>query len=120
MTYSQTKLNGLSDTEVSHSRVLHGSNKLKMQDYDVFGHVLKNVVVEPMFILLLSACIIYFFAGDYIDGVIMLVSISIVAGISLYQEYRSQNAIQALKKLSASKSKVLRNRIAVQIPVEDF
>ena len=58
--------------------------------------------------------------GDYIDGTIMLVSISIVSGISLYQDYRSQNAIQALRKLSAPKSKVLRNGIAVQIPGEDI
>ena len=50
----------------------------------------------------------------------MLVSIFIVAGISLYQEYRSQNAIQALRKLSAPKSKVLRNGIAVQIPAEEI
>ena len=120
MIYNEVKLNGLSATQVSQSRALYGSNDFKTQDYHVFRHVLKNVVVEPMFILLLSACVIYFFVGNYIDGVIMLVSISIVAGISLYQEYRSQNAIDALKKLSAPKSTVVRNGITTQILTEEI
>ena len=120
MVYNQTKLNGLSDNEVSQSRALYGNNNIEAEDDYVFRHVLKEVVVEPMFILLLIACVIYFFVGDYIDGTIMLVSISIVSGISLYQDYRSQNAIQALRKLSAPKSKVLRNGVAVQIPGEDL
>ena len=62
MVYNQTKLNGLSDNEVSQSRALYGNNNIEAQDDHVFGHVLKEVVVEPMFILLLIACIIYFFA----------------------------------------------------------
>ena len=44
-----------------------------------------------MFILLMVACIIYFLLGGYEEGFIMLASIFIVAGISLYQEVRSRN-----------------------------
>ena len=117
---SQINIQGLSDTQVSQSRNQHGNNSIEIQEDRVFWHVLKEVVFEPMFILLLAACIIYFFVGQYVEGIIMLVSIFIVAGISLYQEYRSQNAIQALRKLSAPKSNVLRNGITVQIPTEEI
>ena len=117
---SQINIQGLSDAQVSQSRNLNGSNTIEIQEDRVLQHVFKEVILQPMFILLLAACIIYFFVGQYVEGIIMLVSIFIVAGISLYQEYRSQNAIQALRKLSAPKSNVLRNGITVQIPTEEM
>src|SRR3954463_4752950 len=82
-------------------------------------HVLKEIVTEPMFIMLLIACTIYFLMLQYKEGFIMLVSIFIVAGISLFQEYRSRNAVEALEKLSAPKAKVLRNGHITNIPTEE-
>lgn len=38
-----------------------------------------------MMILLAAACSVYFFTGETGDGIIMLVAIFIVAGISIYQ-----------------------------------
>ncbi len=98
---------GLTEEQVTDSRQKYGSNTLEMQEDRVLLQVLKDVVLEPMFILLLAACIIYFVVGQYQEGFIMLVSIFIVAGISLFQEYRSQNAVLALKKISAAKGKVI-------------
>ena len=120
MITTQINIKGLSDAQVSQSRNQFGNNSIEIQENRVLWHVLKEVVFEPMFILLLAACLIYFFVGQYMEGIIMLVSIFIVAGISLYQAYRSQNAIQALRKLSAPKSNVLRNEITVQIPAEEI
>ncbi|CAN5709110.1 HAD-IC family P-type ATPase [soil metagenome] len=111
---------GLTTEDVNASRQMHGSNSLEMQEDRVFWQVLKEVALEPMFILLLAACIIYFLVGKYQEGVIMLVSIFIVAGISLFQEYRSKNAVKALKKLSASLANVNRNRINIQIPADEI
>ena len=88
---------GLTARQVTASRLKYGGNTLEMQEDRVFWQVLKEVVLEPMFILLLAACIIYFVVGQYQEGMIMLVSIFIVAGISLFQEYRSRNAVRALK-----------------------
>ena len=113
-------LKGLSDDEVNISRKNFGSNSLEMQDDRVLLIVLKEVVLEPMFILLLSACIIYFAVGQFKEGTIMLVAIFIVAGISLFQEFRSKNAVLALKKLSASTAKLIRNGVFVSIASEQI
>ena len=43
-----------------------------------------------------------------------------VSAISLYQESRSRNAIDALKKLSQPKSKVIRNGNLIEIPSEEI
>lgn len=111
---------GLNEEQVSSSRRLHGSNTIETSESRVFLQVIKGIVLEPMFVLLLAACIVYFLVRQYQEGIIMLVSIFIVAGISLFQEYRSRNAVQALKKLSAAKATVIRNNKAVQIAAEDI
>jgi len=111
---------GLTTEQVTASRQQYGSNTLEMHEDRVFLNVLKEVILEPMFILLLAACIIYFAVGQYQEGIIMLVSIFIVAGISLFQEYRSKNAVLALKKLSASNANVMRNGKAIQIATEEI
>ncbi len=111
---------GLTSAEVKESQLRFGNNKVQILKDRVFRHVVKEVVLEPMFILLLIACFIYFFAAAYQEGFIMLVSVFIVAGISFFQEYRSRNAIRALEKLSASKAHVLRNGKPVQIETADI
>ncbi|MFT3843514.1 MAG: cation-translocating P-type ATPase [Lacibacter sp.] len=111
---------GLTDEQVIESRKQHGANELELHEDRVFLNVLKDVVTEPMFMLLLAACIIYFAVGQFKEGVIMLVSIFIVAGISLFQEYRSKNAVQALKKMSAAKAKLLRNGLVIEVDAEEI
>ncbi len=111
---------GLTTEQVKASRESYGSNTLELQENRLLLQVLKEVVLEPMFILLLAACIIYFVVGQYQEGIIMGVSIFIVAGISLFQEYRSKNAVGALKKISAAKAIVLRNGIIHPIATEEI
>lgn len=113
-------IQGLTSKEVLASRKKYGSNNIEMQEDRVFWHVLKEVVLEPMFILLLAACVIYFFVGQYQEGIIMAVSVFIVAGISLLQEYRSRNAVQALKKIASSKATVIRNGATIQLTSEEI
>ena len=88
-------MTGLSSEQILDSRQQHGSNAIEFKEERVLLNVLKEIVLEPMFILLLAACVVYFVAGQTQEGIIMLVSLFIVAGISLFQEYRSRNAIQA-------------------------
>lgn len=110
---------GLSSEEVLQSKATHGSNTLALKQDRVLLNVLKEIVLEPMFILLLVACIIYFIAGDIQEGIIMLVSIFIVAGISIFQEYRSRNAVKALNKLSQSMVTVIRSGKEENISMEE-
>lgn len=112
-------MNGLTTAEVEARRKQFGSNTIELKADRVFLIVLKEIILEPMFLLLLAACILYFLTGQQQEGIIMLVSIFLVAGISIFQEYRSRNAIAALKKLSQAHVNVLRNGKEEKINIED-
>ena len=51
---------GLTDAQVLQSRQLHGSNTLDFKKDYVFLKALKNLIKDPMVILLLAASLIYF------------------------------------------------------------
>ena len=111
---------GLTSEQVIVSRLQHGSNTMEMQEGHILLSVLKGIVLEPMFILLGITCTIYFVVGQFQEGFIMLAAIIIVSGISVFQDYRSRNAVAALKKLSAPFAKVLRDGRVLQIATEEI
>jgi Ca2+-transporting ATPase len=113
-------VNGLSNQEVLEKRRQYGSNAMELQEERVLLNVLKEIVLEPMFILLVLASVVYFLTASYQEGIIMLISIFLVAGISLFQEYRSRNAVQALNKLSQSQVRVIRNGKEEEIIIQDL
>jgi Ca2+-transporting ATPase len=120
MTPSKPTLQGLSNEEVIQSRKKNGSNSLEHQDKNHFLVSLLEMIKEPMFLLLLLATSIYFITGEYSNGIFMLAAIILVSAISLFQESKSRNAIEELKKLSQPKSKVIRNGEIIEIPSEEI
>ena len=120
MTDTTKTITGLSNEEVIASRHKNGFNSLEHQEKNHFLISLLEMVKEPMFLLLVAAASIYYISGDYGDGIFMTLAIILVATISLFQEARSRNAIDALKKLSQPKSKVIRNGELLEIPSEEI
>lgn len=117
-TNQQTK--GLTNAQVEQSRAQNGSNSLNYQNKNTFLTSVIEMVKEPMFLLLVTATSIYFITGDYGNGVFMAIAIALVSTISLYQESKSRNAIEALEKLSQPKSKVIREGAIIEISSEEI
>lgn len=111
---------GLTDDEALISRKKSGSNSIENQSKNEFLLSILEMVKEPMFLILAVAASIYYITGDYGDGIFMTIAIILVSTISLFQEARSKNAIEALKKLSQPKSKVFRNGEIIEIPSEEI
>lgn len=120
MTEQNQQIQGLSAAEVTQSRTQNGSNSLDHQKKNNFLSSVIEMVKEPMFLLLLTATSIYFIIGEYGNGIFMAVAIALVSTISLYQESKSRNAIEALEKLTQPKSKVIRNGAVLEIPSEEI
>ncbi len=110
---------GLTDSEVTESRHTHGSN-VRSSTKERNWAILLEVVKEPMILILVVACFFYFFMKEYQEGTIMAIAILIVAGISTYQQVRSENAVKALNKLTQQLTTVLRNNEQIVLPAEEL
>ncbi len=120
VTENKHALRGLTDAEVTASRNKFGANVQEDKARGGFLIALLNVVKEPMFVLLAVASAVYFITGNIGDGIIMVSAIILVSAISVYQDYRSNNAIAALKSLSQPHSKVIRNGETVEINSDEI
>jgi len=113
-------MEGLTDVQVTEARSHYGSNELTLARRDGFFFSLKEIVKEPMFILLLVASVIYFITGNTSDGIFMVSAIILVSAISLYQDSRSRNALAALKRLTQPRSKLIRNGQVIEVSSEEL
>jgi len=77
---------GLSDLEVIESRKKFGQNRLNYKKTNTILEAIKNLVREPMILLLLLAASIYFIIGKISDGFFMASAIVFVAIIPFYQD----------------------------------
>jgi Ca2+-transporting ATPase len=111
---------GLNDAAINLSREEHGINQLHYKKENGFIDALKSLAKEPMVILLLVTSVIYFVSGKTGDGIFLAAAIVLVAGISLFQDSRSRNALEKLKDFSQPKCKVIRNGVLVEINSEDL
>ncbi len=111
---------GLSNDAVLKSRKSHGKNILDYKKESSFLNALKSILKEPMIILLAVASSIYFISGNAGDGIFLALAIVLVASISLYQDAKSQNALEKLKNLTQPNSKVIRNGALIEIHSHDL
>jgi Ca2+-transporting ATPase len=113
-------IKGLTDEEVLASRQKSGSNTLQFKKENGFLDALKSISKEPMVILLLVTSSIYFISGNIHDGIFLAAAIVLVAGISLYQDSRSRNALAKLKDFTQPGCKVIRNGVVIEIKSEEL
>ena len=102
---------GLTDVEVKLRQAENGKNELVVETKNTFFTKLLSIFKEPMFLLLFGTAILYFVLGEPQDGLIMIGFVTFMAGINLFQEWRTDKTLQALKDLSAPTVRIVRNGI---------
>ena len=110
---------GLSPDAVAQSRAAHGPNVLTTTADSGVWITLKEVVTEPMFLLLLVACGLYIGLGQAAEAITLGIALLLVSGISVYQSIRSDRALDALREQTQPMTQVRRAGILTTIPVED-
>ncbi|HMA17444.1 MAG TPA: HAD-IC family P-type ATPase, partial [Thermoanaerobaculia bacterium] len=75
-----------------------------------------EVVREPMILMLLAAGAIYLVLGDRREAIVLLFSVLVVVAISLFQNRRTERALQALRDLSSPRALVIRDGVRRRIP----
>jgi len=78
-----------------------------------------DVVREPMLLLLVGAGTVNFLIAEPLDGILLMVSVVVVIGVSIYQAHKTESALAALRDLSSPRALVVRDRVQVRIPGRD-
>ncbi|SFA92384.1 Ca2+-transporting ATPase [Flavobacterium swingsii] len=120
MSVKNFNIKGLTDEEVVTSKMKYGSNVIKHKRQSVFFDALKKFATDPMIILLFVASFLYFINGKTVDGIFLALAIVLVSSISMYQESRSRNALEKLKRFTQPNCKVVRNGKITEIKSEDL
>ncbi|MBS7020311.1 MAG: cation-translocating P-type ATPase [Firmicutes bacterium] len=111
---------GLTDEEVKIRRETYGKNTLGEQKKTNFLIKLVHIILEPMFLLLIVASLIYFILGEPRDGMVMLVFVTVMIAIDVIQERKTDKTLEALKELSAPTVMVLRNGKKIELSSEEI
>ncbi len=77
--------------------------------------IVLEVIREPMFLLLVAASTIYLVFGDVREAIVLLASILVVMGITIYQSRKTESALEALRDLSSPRALVLRDGVLKRI-----
>ena len=107
---------GLSEQESEERLRREGYNELpSAKERSIFA-IAFDVMREPMFILLVACGIIYLILGDMQEALMLLGFVFVVIGITLYQERKTERAIEALRDLSSPRALVIRGGVRKRIP----
>lgn len=110
------QINGLTDKQAAEKLSNEGANELASAGPKSFGRIALDVLKEPMVILLVSCGTLYLILGSVSESMSLIAGIILVIGITLYQERKTEKALEALKKLATPKATVIRDGIKKKIP----
>jgi len=111
---------GLSSVEAAARLARHGPNRLPQPDRRGFARIALGVLREPMLLLLVAAAVVYLLLGTPRDAAVLFASIVLVIALTVYQEGRSEHALQALRELASPQARVFRDGRAVSIPAAEL
>lgn len=109
-------INGLSTDDVSHKLKEEGYNELPSSERRSIFHIAFEIIREPIFLLLVASGTLYFILGDLNEAAVLLSFVFVVIGITVYQENKTEKALEALKNLSSPRALVIRDGKQQRIP----
>ena len=110
---------GLGQTEAEARLRSEGHNELTGSGRRSAAAITLEVMREPMFLLLVAADSTYFVLGEVGDALVLLCFVVMVMGITVYQEWRTERVLEALRDLTSPRALVIRNGQQQRIPGRD-
>jgi P-type Ca2+ transporter type 2C len=111
---------GLSEEEAARRLSMHGPNEIEDRERHGLLSTLRGVATEPMFLLLLVAAAIYLVLGDLGEGLLLAFFALVTVGLVIFQERRSEHALDALRVLAAPQVRVVRDAKVRRIPAREL
>ncbi len=107
---------GLSPAEAGERLRTEGFNELPSGKNRGLLAIALGVIKEPMFLLLVFSGALYATLGDLSEASMLLGFVLVVMGITVYQERKTERALEALRDLSSPRARVIRGGEQLRIP----
>ena len=106
---------GLTEAVVQSRLRDEGFNELPRQNKRTPFRIITEVIREPMLALLLGGGVIYLLLGDLKDAIILMVFAMMSIVITVVQEARTENVLEALRDLTSPRALVIRDGLRARI-----
>lgn len=113
-------MKGLSSADAAARLRESGPNELPTAEHRTLLAIAKEMLKEPMFLLLLAAGGLYLILGDVQEGSVLFVLVLVVMALTLYQEGKTAKALDALRDLSSPRALVLRDNQQYRVAGQDL
>jgi len=100
---------GLSNVEAAARLAEDGPNALPGGQQRGWFGILLETLREPMFDLLLAAGTLYLIFGELREGLVLFGFVLVSLGLTLYQEGKTERAVEALRDLTSPRALVIRD-----------
>jgi len=115
-----TKASGLSDDEAKERLEIFGFNELvgvgKISPLRIFLNQFKSILI----LILIAATAISIIMGEEVDAIVIFAIVLISSTLGFFQEYRSEKALEALKKMLTPTATVIRNSQEKVVPLREI
>ena len=115
-----SSLNGLNNSVAERRLQEHGKNEIVEQKKKPIWKMFLQQFADFMIIVLMTAAVIAGVIGDISDSYVILLIVILNAVIGFVQEYRAEKAMEALKKMAASNTLVIRGGQTLSIPASNL
>jgi Ca2+-transporting ATPase len=116
MSAAGDRVHGLTGEDAQRRLAKHGPNELPRSRARSFLASALHALAEPMFGLLVAAVAIYLALGDRVEAAFLAASVVVVMAITLYQEFKTERVLEALRDLASPRALVIRDGIERRIP----
>jgi Ca2+-transporting ATPase len=112
--------NGLSQAEAQSRLAQFGLNELRKEKRSSPLKMFFEQFTDILIIILLIATALSVAIGEIIDAIVIIAIVLATAILGFVEEFRSEKAVEALKRMTAPTATVLRDRKEIRIPANEI
>jgi Ca2+-transporting ATPase len=107
---------GLTGDKAKRQLATYGPNTMPEDAGRSVFAIAREILTEPMLLLLAAAATLYLLIGDLAEGLLLAGFAVLTIGLIFYQQQRSENALAALRNLGAPSARVVRDGKECTVP----
>lgn len=110
---------GLTAKEAAHRLARYGPNQLREIPRPGFWRMLLDQFNNFLVLILIAASLVSFLLGDYVEAIAILAIVILNAVLGVVQESKAEEALAALKRMTAPEAQVIRDGHRQTIPARE-